>query len=46
MMWLIFATVWVGFALHDYLYGYDESCVIELIFALVNVFIWIVGWLT
>lgn len=46
MMWLIFAMVWAGFAIHDYLYGYDESCVIELILAPVNVFIWIVGCLS
>ena len=44
MMWLIFAMVWAGFAIHDYLYGYDESCVIELILALINVFVWIMGY--
>ena len=44
MMWLIMATVWAGFAIHDYLYGYDESCVIELILALINVFLLIIGY--
>ena len=44
MMWLIMATVWAGFAIHDYLYGYEESCVIELIFALINVFLLIMGY--
>lgn len=44
MMWLIMATVWAGFAIHDYLYGYDESCVIELILALINVFLLIMGY--
>jgi len=44
MMWLIMATVWAGFAIYDYLYGYDESCVIELILALINVFVWIMGY--
>ena len=44
MMWLIMATVWAGFAIHDYLYGYEESCVIELILALINVFVWIMGY--
>ena len=44
MMWLIFAMVWAGFAIYDYLYGYDESCVIELILALINVFVWIMGY--
>jgi len=44
MMYLIFATVWAGFAMHDYVYC-NESWVFELIIALVNLFIWIVGWL-
>ena len=44
MMWLIFAIVWACFAMHDYVYC-NESWVFELIMALVNLFIWIVGCL-